>query len=78
LPVVAGPVEASALGNLIAQMIALKVIENLEAARQLIRSSFQMQEFLPAASVPVEAYRRFQQLLSTHCQSDAASVRSRI
>jgi rhamnulokinase len=78
LPVVAGPVEASALGNLIAQMIALKVIENLEAARQLIRSSFQMQEFLPGASVPVEAYRRFQQLLSTHYQSDAASVRSRI
>lgn len=71
LPVVAGPVEASALGNLIAQMIALEVVENLEVARELIRSSFRMREFLPGASVPVEAYCRFKQLLSTHYQTGA-------
>ena len=68
LPVVAGPVEASALGNLSAQMIALGEIENLEAARMLIRSSFPMQEFLPGASVPNEAYRHFKKLQSTHYQ----------
>lgn len=68
LPVVAGPVEASALGNLSAQMIALGEIENLEAARMLIRSSFPMQEFLPGASVPIEAERQFKQLLSAHYQ----------
>ncbi len=62
LPVVAGPVEASAHGNLSAQMIALGVIENLDAARGIIRSSFPMQEFLPRKSVPARIARRFNEL----------------
>ncbi len=68
LTVVAGPVEASALGNLSAQMIALGLIKNLDEARMLIRASFPMQEFRPGASVPTEADHRFKQLVQTNRQ----------
>lgn len=65
LPVVAGPVEASVLGNLSVQMIALGIIEDLQTARNLIRLSFPMQEFFPSASVPDHAVQRFSHLLRT-------------
>jgi rhamnulokinase len=64
LPVCAGPVEASALGNLCAQMIALGDIENLEAARQIIRHSFPLREFRPQASIPDGPWRSFLQLVN--------------
>ena len=64
LPVIAGPVEASALGNLSAQMIALGIIENLDAARALIRASFEMEQFEPRTNVPDGVFRRFKDLLS--------------
>ena len=65
LPVTAGPVEASALGNLSAQMIALGVIENLSAARKLICTSFEMHEFYPHTIVPGSALARFEEMLAT-------------
>jgi len=64
LPVTAGPVEASALGNLSAQMIALGVIENLGAARALICSSFEMHEYYPHSAVPTDVLARFDELLA--------------
>jgi len=64
LPVIAGPVEASALGNLSAQMIALGAIENLDAARALIRVSFEMEEFRPHSVVPASILGQFEELLS--------------
>lgn len=64
LPVFAGPVEASALGNLSAQMIALGVLENLNEARALICSSFEMHEFEPQAAVPRRALECFDGLLA--------------
>jgi rhamnulokinase len=63
LPVSAGPVEASALGNLCAQMIGLGEIEDLDAARSLIRASFQPEEFEPEQDVPDNVWQRFQELL---------------
>lgn len=65
LPVTAGPVEASALGNLGAQMIALGVIENLSSARKLISESFEMQEFHPQTIVPGNVLARFEEMLAT-------------
>ncbi len=44
LPVYAGPTEGTALGNLIAQMIAMNEIEDLQAARRLIKTSFSIQK----------------------------------
>ena len=64
LPVTAGPVEASALGNLSAQMIALGVIENLKAARALICSSFEMHDYYPQNAVPTDVLARFDELLA--------------
>ena len=62
LPVSAGPVEASALGNLCAQWIALGAIENLDAARALIRASFPCEEYAPTYAVPDPVWERFLQL----------------
>jgi rhamnulokinase len=68
LPVAAGPVEASVLGNLSAQMIALGEIENLDAARSLIRASCDLTEYLPKAAVPGQVYEHFKQLQEgEHC-----------
>ena len=64
LPVTSGPVEASALGNLSAQMIALGLIENLSAARSLIGRSFEMREFRPQNAIPVSVKERFENLLA--------------
>ena len=63
LPVSAGPVEASALGNLCAQWIALGAIEDLDAARGLIRASFPGEEYKPKDAVPAAARERFMELV---------------
>jgi len=47
LPVYAGPAEGTALGNIAAQMIASGELTNLDSARDVIRRSFDIQEFLP-------------------------------
>lgn len=72
LPVIAGPVEASTIGNLSAQAIALGAISDLDAARELTRASFVMNEFRPKTSVPAAAFRRFEQLLLTRFQKGVA------
>jgi rhamnulokinase len=68
LPVVAGPVEASALGNALAQSIALGELENVDAARALVRRSFPMTEFAPGPPVPAAVCGVFQQMLATRFQ----------
>lgn len=65
LPVGAGPVEASALGNVCAQMMALGAVADLNAARELIRASFPVREYRPRAGVPGAADEKFKQLLQT-------------
>ncbi len=47
LSVYAGPVEGTAIGNLIVQMIAGGDLENLQAARDAIRRSFEIKEVNP-------------------------------
>jgi rhamnulokinase len=42
IPVFAGPVEGSAVGNLLAQMIAAGEFPSLEAAREIVRKSFEI------------------------------------
>ena len=72
LPVIAGPVEASVLGNLSAQMIALGELEDLSAARALVRASFEMKVYEPAGIVPDAVVRRFEELLATRELKGAA------
>jgi len=64
IPVIAGPVEASVLGNLSAQMIALGEIETLAAARALICASFQMNEYKPQSVLPPRVLECFERLLA--------------
>ena len=45
--VLAGPVEATAIGNLMSQMIANKEISNLEEGRKIIRTSFEIKQYEP-------------------------------
>ena len=47
LTVYAGPVEGTAIGNLLVQMIEAKEFENLQAARNAIRESFEIKEVNP-------------------------------
>jgi rhamnulokinase len=43
--VLAGPTEATAVGNLLIQMIAMGEIPDLKTGRQLIKQSFKIKEF---------------------------------
>ena len=50
-PVVAGPVECSALGNVLIQAIALGHVGSLREARELVRNSFPLARFEPSGSL---------------------------
>lgn len=45
--VVAGPVEATAIGNVLMQMVGAGHLDSIPAARALVRSSFETREFVP-------------------------------
>ena len=45
--VFAGPTEATAIGNILAQMIAAGQVEDLQAGRKLIRDSFEIRSYQP-------------------------------
>ena len=58
--VVAGPVEATAIGNIVVQAIAAGVIGSIAEARQMIRQSFDVATYEPQdAARWDEAYERF-------------------
>jgi rhamnulokinase len=60
IEVVAGPVEATACGNLITQMVATGHLPDFSSGRDLIRRSFNFESFAPVQSDAWdEAYRRF-------------------
>ncbi len=66
IPVLAGPVEATAAGNVLVQAIALGHLPSLAAARQVVRDSWPLTKFEPQdAPVWDEAYRRFEKVLSS-------------
>jgi rhamnulokinase len=59
-PVWAGPVEASAIGNIVTQFIALGQIKTLQQARTIIKNSFPIKTYEPEASEAwSQAYERF-------------------
>jgi len=47
LPMLAGPVEGTAVGNLLVQAIALGEIKDLEAGRRMVKGSFNIQKYTP-------------------------------
>jgi len=63
--VVAGPVEAASIGNLIMQLYALGEIRSLAEGRALVRRSFETKTFNPKnTGAWDDAYGRFQKILS--------------
>jgi rhamnulokinase len=64
-PVVAGPVEATALGNLMVQAIAAGHLADVAAGRQAVAASVELHAFEPGPAEPwQEAWGRFQGLLA--------------
>ncbi|MGO4183965.1 rhamnulokinase family protein [Paenibacillus sp. TAF43_2] len=61
-PVWTGPVEASAIGNMLMQLVALGECGNLQEARKLVAASFKVEEFAPEQQnewdYAFEAYER--------------------
>lgn len=65
VPVLAGPTECAALGNILVQAIALGHLESHEAAREVVRNSFELQTFTPQDAAQWDAAAaRFEKLLS--------------
>jgi sugar (pentulose or hexulose) kinase len=63
-PVITGPVEATAVGNLTCQLLALKEVSNLNEARALIKRSFTTQQYMPSDREKWEdAYGRFKKVI---------------
>ncbi len=61
--VVAGPVEATAIGNVTVQAVAAGVVGSIAEAREVIRQCFAVEEYLPRqADLWDAAYERFGQL----------------
>ncbi len=64
----AGPVEASALGNIAMQMVATEAVSSLAEARRIIEHSFPVERFEPIAPDAWNAhYRRFSEYLEPTC-----------
>jgi rhamnulokinase len=65
VPVLAGPVEATAAGNILVQLMATGAIGSIDEGRELVRSSFPLEEYVPQDSGTWDdAYARFLPLLS--------------
>lgn len=63
-PVIAGPIEATAIGNIIVQAIGLGHISSLEQGREIVRNSFDVITYEPKPEGAIEdAYARFTQML---------------
>ena len=64
-PVVVGPVEATAAGNVLMQMVAAGEISSLAEGREIVRRSFELTTYLPEdGDVWEEAYERFRAVTS--------------
>ena len=64
-PVYAGPVEATAIGNISVQAIASGELKNVAEARECVRRSFEVKEYLPQdTDMWEEGYERFIKLIN--------------
>lgn len=63
IPVSAGPVETSALGNACLQMMGLGAIGSLDEARAIVRRSFGVSEIAPRSAVPDDVRNRFRRIV---------------
>jgi rhamnulokinase len=65
LPVEVGPFEATAMGNLLVQALALGLVADLEEIRQVVRASIELRRHEPADPEPWQAaYERYKKILA--------------
>jgi rhamnulokinase len=63
-PVLAGPVEATAIGNLMIQALGLGLVSSLSQAREVVRQSFEVVQYTPQSTgMWEEPYKRFLKLI---------------
>lgn len=63
LPVIAGPAEATAIGNIVVQAIALRHLSSLAAGRELVEASFETATYKPKDVAQWDAaWTRFERL----------------
>jgi rhamnulokinase len=53
--IVAGPVEATAIGNILVQAIGIGRVNSLPDAREIVRNSFEVKRYEPEAAKSWEA-----------------------
>jgi rhamnulokinase len=64
-PVLAGPVEATAIGNVLMQAVGLRLLRSLREAREVVRRSFEVKAYAPQRPEAwAEPYARFQKLVN--------------
>nr|MBQ4319409.1 rhamnulokinase [Clostridia bacterium] len=64
IPVYAGPVEATAIGNLMTQAIASGEVKDMAQAREVVRNSFEIDHYEPKKSADWDdGYDRFLKLI---------------
>ena len=60
IPVVAGPIEATAIGNILIQALALNRIQDVSELRQIVQKSFPIKQFMPKDNKKWgNAYKRY-------------------
>lgn len=63
VPVIAGPVEGTAAGNIAVQLIANGEISDIWEARKVIADSFEVKKYVPSSGAWDEAYKSFLKVL---------------
>jgi rhamnulokinase len=64
IPIIAGPSECTALGNVLVQAIAQGHLQSLTAAREVVRNSFELRTINPQPATEWDqAYARFEKLV---------------
>ena len=64
IPVILGPAEATSIGNVLVQAMAMGHLKSLEEARAVVRDSFKSETIQPYAAAWNSAYERLQKFLS--------------
>ena len=63
IPVVAGPVEGTAIGNLMVQALGLGIISSMSEVLPIVRASFPINDYQPGDQAPWnEAYGKLKEI----------------
>jgi rhamnulokinase len=64
-PVIAGPVEATAAGNILVQAMAVGAVKSLADARAIVRQSFDVKRYQPKeAGKWDQAFERYMEIVA--------------